>query len=37
MTWAYRHPDPESMRDTLELALRNTLGDQGSDSARSSE
>ena len=28
VTWAYRHPDPESMRDTLELALRNTLGDQ---------
>lgn len=29
VTWAYRHPDPASMRDTLELALRNTLGAQG--------
>ena len=28
VTWAYRHPDPESMRKTLELALRNTPGDQ---------
>lgn len=28
VTWAYRHPDPESIRDTLEVALRNTLGDQ---------
>ena len=24
VTWAYRHPDPESMRKTFELALRNT-------------
>ena len=29
VTWAYRHPDPESIRDTLELALRSTLGEQG--------
>ncbi len=29
ITWAYRHPDPESMRDTLELALRNTFGREG--------
>lgn len=29
VTWAYRHPDPECMRDTLELALRNTTGDHG--------
>ena len=28
VTWAYRHPDPESMRKTLELALRNTPDDQ---------
>jgi hypothetical protein len=29
VTWAYRHPDPESMRDTLELALRSAFGEQG--------
>ncbi len=28
VTWAYRHPDPESMRDTLDLALQSTLGAQ---------
>ncbi len=28
VTWAYRHPDPESMVDTLELALRNTLEEE---------
>ena len=28
VTWAYRHPDPESMRKTLELTLRNTPGSQ---------
>ena len=28
VTWAYRHPDPESLVDTLELALGNTR-DQG--------
>ena len=29
VTWAYRHPDPQAMRDTLDLALRNTPGGQG--------
>ena len=28
MTWAYRHPDPEALRKTLELALRKTPGSQ---------
>ena len=28
VTWAYRHPDPEFLRDTLELVFRNTLGGQ---------
>ena len=28
VTWAYRHPDPESMVDTLELALRHTLEEE---------
>ena len=28
VTWAYRHPDPESMRKTLELTLRNAPGNQ---------
>ncbi len=28
VTWAYRHPDPESIRDTVDLALRDTTGDQ---------
>ena len=28
VTWAYRHPDPESMRDAVDLVLRNTTEDQ---------
>ena len=28
VTWAYRHPDPESMRDTVDLAFGDTTGDQ---------
>ncbi len=28
VTWAYRHPNPESMRDTLELALQSAFGGQ---------
>ena len=28
VTWAYRHPDPESMRDTLEVAFPDTIGEQ---------
>jgi len=28
VTWAYRHPDPESLQDRLDAALRNKLGDQ---------
>ena len=35
VTWAYRHPDPESMRDTLELALRSAFGEQGPSSVPS--
>ncbi len=28
VTWAYRHPDPESMRDTIDQKNRETLPDQ---------
>jgi hypothetical protein len=28
VTWAYRYPDPEFLRDTLELVFRNALGGQ---------
>jgi hypothetical protein len=28
VTWAYRHPDPESMRDMIERGLRDTLLDE---------